>query len=132
MALRSRSDRLVAAVGGLPSGVTADARFVRETWTTIRFANGRIHQPLAEQGQYLSFRVAEGGRLGTATTVDLSPDGIRSVVRAARALARIAPIETTFTTPAIRPPGARSAAEARIRSAIRVAASGVTRAVADE
>ncbi len=96
MPARRRADRLAEVARGLPSGVTADARIVREAWTTIRFANGRIHQPLVEEGEYLSFRVAEGGRLGTATTVDLSPDGVRTVVRAARALARIAPVEKTF------------------------------------
>ncbi len=87
---------VAAAVDGLPSGTTADARLTRSTWTTIRFANSRIHQPLIERHAYLSFRVAEGGRLGTATTVDLTPDGVAAVVRAARSMARVAPVEKRF------------------------------------
>jgi PmbA protein len=94
---RASPDALVeSAVRGLPSGVTADARLSRSTWTTIRFANSRIHQPLVERHAYLSFRVAEGGRLATATTVDLTPDGVAAVVRAARAMARVAPVEKKF------------------------------------
>jgi PmbA protein len=94
---KSKSSDLVgAAVRGLPPGTSADARVTRSAWTTIRFANGRIHQPLIEHRTLLSLRVAEGGRLGTATTVDVTPDGVEAVVRAARALARVAPVEKKF------------------------------------
>jgi PmbA protein len=84
------------AIRDLPEGVSADARVTRDAWTTIRFANGRIHQPLIERRTHLSFRVADGGRLGTATTVDLTAEGIAAVVREARALARTAPVERKF------------------------------------
>ncbi len=94
---RSSPEALVEdAVRDLPTGVSADARIERTSWTTIRFANSRIHQPLIERHAYLSFRVAEDGRLGTATTVDLSTDGVAAVVRAARSMARVAPVEKKF------------------------------------
>ncbi|MGC2788424.1 MAG: TldD/PmbA family protein [Thermoplasmata archaeon] len=92
----ARNDPVGAAVRDLPDGVTADARLTRSAWTTIRFANGRVHQPHFERTTHLSFRVADERRLGTATTVDLSPEGVASVVRAARAMARIAPVESKF------------------------------------
>ena len=91
-----RADPVGAAVRDLPDGVSADARVVRGTWTTIRFANGRIHQPHMERATRVSFRVADAGRLGTATTGDTTPDGIDAVVRAARALARVSPVEPKF------------------------------------
>ncbi len=91
-----RADPVGAAVRDLPQGVSADARVHRSHWTTIRFANGRIHQPQIEETTHLSFRVADGGRLGTATTVDTTPEGVASVVRVARALARVAPVEPKF------------------------------------
>jgi PmbA protein len=88
--------RVLRAVRDLPDGVSADARITTEGWTTIRFANGRISAPHHEQATRISFRVADGGRLGTATSTDPSPEGITVVVRAARALARVAPVEPTF------------------------------------
>ncbi len=99
MATRSRGKRdlVGAAVRELPEGATADARLIRSAWTTIRFANGRIHQPHIEHRTYLSFRVADGGRLGTATTVDVTPEGVAAVVREARALAQVAPVEKKFS-----------------------------------
>jgi len=92
----SADDRVRAALEALPAGTSADARVTRSEWTTIRFANGRIHQPMHERTAHLSFRVAEASRLGTATTVDLSAAGIAAVVREARALARVAPVEKSF------------------------------------
>jgi PmbA protein len=92
----ARNDPVGAAVRDLPAGVSADARVTRSAWTTIRFANGRVHQPHFERTTHVSFRVADEGRLGTATTVDLTPEGVATVVRAARALAGIAPVESKF------------------------------------
>jgi predicted Zn-dependent protease len=90
--------------------VTADVRLVRQTWTTIRFANGRIHQPHFERSTHVSFRVAEDQRLGTATTVDDSPSGLVRVRDAARALARVAPVERKF----LGFPGERSSSRAEV------------------
>ncbi|HXY46791.1 MAG TPA: TldD/PmbA family protein [Thermoplasmata archaeon] len=100
-----RRDPVTDALGTLPSGVTADVRIARRSWTTIRFANGRIHQPHLERSTHVSFRVAEDGRLGTATTVDVSADGLAAVRDAARSLARVAPVEPKF--PGFPPDGGR-------------------------
>ncbi len=94
---RRRSDPVLAALEGLPSGATADVRVSHGTWTTIRFANGRIHQPHFERSAHASLRVAEDRKLGTATTGDLSPAGLAAVRDAARALARVAPLERKFS-----------------------------------
>jgi len=98
MASRSGSGLpgLRRAVRELPDGVRADARHLVASWTTIRFANGRIHQPHFERSLSISFRASEGGRLGIATTSDGSKDGLDHVVASARSLARIAPVERTF------------------------------------
>jgi len=93
---RRTREPIAAALSDLPSGVSADVRVHRTSWTTIRFANGRIHQPHFERATHVSFRVAEDQRLGTATTVDASAEGIAAVRDAARALARVAPVERTF------------------------------------
>jgi PmbA protein len=85
-----------AALGGLRDGWSADARLVTEAWTTIRFANGKIHQPHFDRSTSVSFRAAHDGRLATATTVDSSPDGVASVVSVARALSDAAPKEPRF------------------------------------
>ncbi len=88
--------RVARAIRDLPDGVSGDARITSGDWTTVRFANGRVTQPHHERWTWVSFRVADGGRLGTATSADLTPDGIAAVARAARALARVAPVEPTF------------------------------------
>jgi PmbA protein len=69
---------------------------VRSNWTTIRFANGRIHQPHLERTTHASYRVADGGRLGIATGVDVSPEGLATLRTAASQLARVAPVEPKF------------------------------------
>jgi len=88
--------RAIRALRELPQGVSGDLRVYSSAWTTVRFANGRITEPHHERSTRISFRVADGGRLGTATTSDLSPEGIAALVRAARALARVAPVEPKF------------------------------------
>jgi PmbA protein len=93
---RGGAVRAVAAVRSLANGVSADVRIVSEQWTTIRFANGRITQPHHDAGTRVSVRVADERRLGTATTADLSSDGIDAVVRIARTLARVAPEAPKF------------------------------------
>lgn len=87
---------LAAAFALLPPTVEADARLTRSRWGTMRFANGHVHQPHLEQGAHLSFRVAAGRRLATATTTDLTPPGLERVVRTALALAAVAPVERKF------------------------------------
>jgi len=123
-----RGDQIGASVRNLPSGTSADARYIESSWTTIRFANSRIHQPHFERSTSLSFRFAEGKRLATATTTDVTPDGVAAVVRTARGLARVAPEEPKFagfpsdSAPRPRPvPFSRSTARLSPEEATRVA-----------
>ncbi|MCI4331731.1 MAG: TldD/PmbA family protein [Thermoplasmata archaeon] len=93
----ARSLRLLAdTLAALPPGADADARLTGGEWGTMRFANGRIHQPHLEHSRLLSLRVASDLRLGTATTTDLTPEGVKEVVRQALAIAAISPVERKF------------------------------------
>jgi len=92
---RAEAD-LGAAARSLPSPCTGDLRLVRSTSTTIRFANGRIHQPHLERSTHVSVRVADGKRLATATGSDVSAAGIAELAATARSLSRIAPTERKF------------------------------------
>jgi len=125
---RPARDPVAASVRDLPPGASADLRVIRSAWTTIRFANGRIHQPHVERSTHVSYRVADGRRLGTATTVDASAEGLASVREAARTLARLAPVEPRFPGFSSgggrsRPPGAFSRATSGIspEAATRIA-----------
>ena len=124
----SRPKTVADAVHGLGEGWSGDARLVRGSWMTIRFANGRIHQPHFERSTWVSLRAAHDRRLATATTVDASPEGLASVATAARGLATIAPRERRFPGfPSARGapprPVAFSASTARIspEAAVRIA-----------
>jgi predicted Zn-dependent protease len=92
---RSR-DPFAEAVRGLGDGQSADARWVRTRGLTIRFANGRIHQPHFDESTHVSFRVADDRRLGIATTGDTSAAGLAVVRDSALGLARVAPLEPSF------------------------------------
>lgn len=100
--LRSGDGEPRAVLATLPHGITGDVRVITSASTTIRFANGRIHQPHLERSTQVSFRVADGRRLATATGSDASAIGLSSLGQAARSLARIAPVERTF--PGFAPP----------------------------
>ncbi|MFZ1023871.1 MAG: DNA gyrase modulator, partial [Thermoplasmata archaeon] len=95
-ALQPIADRVAATLEALPEGVEADARVVYSNWGTMRFANSRIHQPHLERATTLSIRIWEDQRLGTATSVDTSKEGIALLLRRARALAHVAPPERKF------------------------------------
>lgn len=84
---------LLASVRGRRS---ADVRLTESRWTTVRFAGGRIHQPMVETSTHLSFRVEDDRRLGVATTTDVSPAGLERLSRSAHALAAVAPRERLF------------------------------------
>jgi PmbA protein len=81
---------------GLPTGATADLRLEREHWGTMRLANSAILQPHFEETTHLSLRVAVDHRLGTATSSDLSSEGIDRAAAEALSLARAAPRDRTF------------------------------------
>jgi PmbA protein len=89
-------DLLDRLLDRLPPGETGDARLVAHRFGTMRFANGRVHQPHAETERVVSLRVARGSRLAVATTTDLTPGGLAALIRSARSLAGIAPVERHF------------------------------------
>ena len=91
-------DRLAEVLGALPRGVAADARLEALRFGTMRFANGRIHQPHLDRSSLLSLRVVESTRIGIATTTDVSSEGTAALIRTARALARVAPPDPKFPT----------------------------------
>ena len=81
----------------LCDGDVGDVRAVTRAWTTIRFANGRVHQPHFDRESSVSLRVARGRHLGTAVSADLSDDAITELVATARSLAAVAPVERRFS-----------------------------------
>jgi predicted Zn-dependent protease len=87
---------LSGVLARLPTGVDADARLEGTRFTTMRFANGRIHQPHAEELGQLSLRIADARRLATVTTLDLSRAGVGRAIEQGLALARRAPEEPRF------------------------------------
>ena len=93
---RGPSGSLATALASLPDGCRGDVRLIRSSWTTIRFSNGRIHQPHLERSTHVSFRVADGKRLATATGFDVTANGLRELGRTACAFARVAPVEKKF------------------------------------
>ncbi|MCL5984892.1 MAG: TldD/PmbA family protein [Candidatus Thermoplasmatota archaeon] len=86
-------DRVLSSVTG-----AADVRHLRERWVTLRVANSTLYQPIFENREYLSLRViVDGGRIGTATTTDLSTEGVAALAKRAEAGARNAVRTQGFT-----------------------------------
>jgi len=122
----------------LPRGVAADVRVITSRWTTIRFANGRIHQPHLERSTHVSFRVAENRQLATATGSDTTAEGLRALSSTARALASVAPVEKKFRgfpSPSGRAPGripfSTTTAELSPEDASRLAGEMIDAAVSE-
>lgn len=129
--------RLTRWLDALPSGVAADARLLRESWQTMRFANGEIHQPHEERDASLSLRVYVEGRLGVATSGEVTPEGFRRLTAQATALARVAPPEPKFpgfpTGRGTVRPVARAEGTARlsVEAAVRLASEALDAAQAE-
>ena len=79
----SEADETEAVVFGLEERLT-------------RFANNEIHQNVAESDMAIAVRVALGKRVGTATTNDVSDEGLRRAVEQATAAARLRPEDPDF------------------------------------
>lgn len=75
-ARRSRADRTLIACQ-------------RGGQTTLRFANGRIHQNFHSEMVQVWLKVACSGHVGVATTNAVSPDALRRAVEAAITIARV-------------------------------------------
>ena len=61
-----------------------------------RFASNAIHQNVSHSNVSLNIRAVEGQRLGRATTNDLSDDGIRKAMEAAKRNALLMPEDPAF------------------------------------
>jgi PmbA protein len=61
-----------------------------------RFANNEIHQNVSETNVTITVRVAQGKRVGIATTNDLSPDGLDRVVQMAQDVVTVQPENPNF------------------------------------
>lgn len=66
---------------------------------STRFANSAITQNVAKETLGLSVRAAFGNRVGSASTTDLSEEGLRAVVQRAEELARMAQPDTEYLPP---------------------------------
>lgn len=75
-AKRSRADATLLAVQ-------------RGGQTTLRFANGKIHQNLNEEDLTVWVKAAAGGRAGVATTSSLKPSSLDKAIDAALAIAHL-------------------------------------------
>ena len=129
MVRRRSRDARVDWLDRIPSGIQADLRHVRERWQTMRFANGRIHQPHVEEEERLSLRVWVDGRLATATSTDVTAEGFDRLLTQAVAFARAAPVEPKF--PGFPSDGDRVPLTARASSAGSATVDRVGRLAAD-
>ena len=94
------SDLVEATLAKVPSGVDADVRASVGNLALTRFANGFIHQNVAEDSETLSLRVAVDGRVALATTTNTSTDGLDALVDSAIAAARLSPVDPDWPGPA--------------------------------
>ena len=84
--------RLVGALKQAARESPADQTLLaaqREGRTTLRFANGRIHQNLHEEEVTVWVKVAHGGRAGVATTSSLKHSSLEKALEAAIAIAHL-------------------------------------------
>jgi predicted Zn-dependent protease len=93
-------DRAVAAVGGRAEA-TVQSSSGPEGLT--RFANSFIHQNVAEHATVVSLTAVVDGRLATASSTDVSADGIGRLVEATVAAAGLRPPDPHW--PGLAPPG---------------------------
>ena len=86
--------RLLTELARLMKRTRADGVSVSAQATTrrvLRFADGRIHQDLAQERVTITVKVIRDGRVGVASAETLVPEGLRRCVRAALEIARHSP-----------------------------------------
>ncbi len=85
--------RIVAALKKAARTSRADGTLIavqRGSFTTLRFAQQRIHQNFQEEDVTVWVKVACGGRMGVATTCSLSHDALTRAIDSAVTIARVA------------------------------------------
>jgi PmbA protein len=65
----------------------AEALVVAGESSLTRFANSEVHQNVASTEVYVNLRVANGRRIGVASTGRIDPDGLRALVERAASIA---------------------------------------------
>jgi predicted Zn-dependent protease len=87
--------RLVEALAGAPAD-EVELSGARTERGTTRFAGSSIHQNVAERSHVVTARAVVGGRIGAATSNDLSRDGLRRLVTEAARFAGGSPVVPGF------------------------------------
>lgn len=80
-------------LGLVDDGVEAEVRVTTGTEALTRFANGFIHQNVADEARQVHLRVAVDGRVAEATTTQVSDEALRQLVRSALDAAALQPID---------------------------------------
>ncbi len=88
--------RLLERALSLSTAQEADAYLIGQDLGLTRFAGNAIHQNVSHSNVTLNVRAVEGQRLGRATTNDLSVDGVRKAMEAARRNALLMPEDPAF------------------------------------
>jgi len=105
----------------------AEALLLHEWGGLTRFAGSAIHQSTAREETMLKVRVADDGRIGIATTNDLTAEGAAAAARSALETARMSTPDPHFPgfaprEPALEPPDAYDEATAAAGPAARAEA----------
>jgi PmbA protein len=111
--------RSVEAALDLPGADGVEVLVVHEWGGLTRFAESAIHQSTAKENTGIKVRAVTGGRVGVASTNDLSSDGARSAATSALELARMAAPDPMF-------PGLAPRAEVSDRQAFDQATAATT------
>jgi predicted Zn-dependent protease len=94
--------RVADAALDVPGADAVEVLFLHEWNGLTRFADSAIHQSTAREDTALRVRVISGGRIGVASTNELSTDGAVAAARSAMELASMAPPDPMF--PGLAPP----------------------------
>jgi PmbA protein len=86
----------VDAALDLPGADGVEVLVVHEWGGLTRFAESAIHQSTAKENTGIKVRAVTAGRVGVASTNDLSPDGARTAAASALELARMAAPDPLF------------------------------------
>jgi PmbA protein len=128
-----RINELTAAALDLSGADGAEVLVAHEWGGLTRFADSAIHQSTAREDTGIKIRVVSGGRVGVASTNDLSKEGATEAARSALELAQMAapdPLFPGLASPAEIPQRAEGFDEATAASTPEQRAEGVAALVA--